>query len=209
MAASMLREGGMGEMNAEQAETVDAIREDGDRLLALVNDLLELMKIESGRQVYKMEPCAADAIVEASVRGFAESARAKGIRLCNNVKTGMPQVLTDFEKIRWVVNNLISNALKYTGAGDAVTITAHYDSRFLYISVNDTGAGIPREYLGRIFDRFVQVEGRDVEISGTGLGLSLSREIVQAHGGDIRVSSELGEGSTFTFSLKRTEGDAI
>jgi PAS domain S-box-containing protein len=202
MASSLLKEEGMGGLNAEQAETVNAISEDGDRLLALVNNLLELMKIESGREVYHIQPCSVKEAVDASLKGFEESARAKSVRLSNNVAAGLPDVSADFEKIRWVVNNLIGNALKYTGAGGAVSIKANHDGKFVYISVQDTGAGIPPAYIDRIFDRFVQVERSDIEVSGTGIGLSLSKEIIRAHGGDIRVSSEMSKGSTFTFSLK-------
>jgi PAS domain S-box-containing protein len=202
MAASMLREGGMGGLNPEQTETAQAIGEEGERLLALVNDLLELMKMESGREAYKMEPCGVDAIVEASLHGFAEIARARGIDLVDNLGPCLPNVLADAEKIRWVMNNLIGNALKYTGAGDSVTVTASHDDDFVYISVRDTGAGIPPEYLDGIFGNFAPAGGTDIEVSGTGLGLSLSREIVRAHSGSIKAESELGEGSVFTFSLR-------
>ena len=99
MAASMLREGSMGELSAEQAETVEAMREAGDRLLSLVNDLLELMKLESGREAYRMAPCAVRPVTEASARDFSESARAKGVRLENAVEEGLPDVLADFEKV--------------------------------------------------------------------------------------------------------------
>jgi PAS domain S-box-containing protein len=201
MAASMLREGGMGSLNPDQQETVDAIREDGDRLLGLVNDLLELMRIESGREVYHIEPCSIHEIVEAAVRGFLDAAHAKGVALADCLETGLPPVDADFGKIRWVLNNLIGNALKYTGKGDNISISARREGGFVFISVQDTGTGIPPEYLDRIFDKFVQVEGGGIELEGTGLGLSASREIVRSHGGEISVSSEVGVGSTFTFSM--------
>lgn len=207
MAASMLREGGMGGLNADQAETVDAIREDGDRLLGLVNDLLELMRIESGREVYHIEPCSIYGIVEASVRGFLDPARARGVALADSLEAGLPRVNADFEKIRWVLNNLIGNALKYTGEGDNISVSASREGGFVHVSVQDTGAGIPPEYLDRIFDKFVQVEGEGIEMGGTGLGLSASREIVRGHGGDIRVKSEVGSGSTFTFTLPVAAGE--
>lgn len=207
MAASMLREGGMGGLNADQAETVETIREDGDRLLGLVNELLELMKIESGNEVYHYEPCSISDIVSSSLDSFRDGARVKGIRLTNELKDGLPLVKADYEKIRWVMNNLIGNALKYTESGDFIAISSGHDDEFVYVSVQDSGVGIPPEYLDRIFDKFVVVEGQDIEVRGTGIGLSASMGIVQAHGGDIRVASELGSGSTFTFSLpiSRTE----
>lgn len=207
MAASMLTEGGMGSLNTDQAETVETIREDGDRLLRMVNELLELMKIESGREVYHLEACSIADIVEVSGHSFIETARVKGITLSSKVEKELPLVYADFEKIRWVLNNLIGNALKYTSSGDSIVVTANQDSKFVYVSVQDTGTGIPHEYLDKIFDKFVQVDDPEFTVEGTGLGLSVSKEIVQAHGGGIRVSSEVGIGSIFTFSLPIAEAE--
>jgi PAS domain S-box-containing protein len=201
MAASMLGEGGMGGLNAEQADAVQTIREDGDTLLGLVNELLELMKIESGKDVYRFEPCSAKEIVSASVETFLDVAARKGVLLSYDAPGSLPDVLADFEKIRWVVNNLVGNALKATEKGGTVAVTAERRDRLVLVSVQDTGEGIPPEYLDRIFDKFVQVEGRDVEVRGTGLGLTVSREIVRDHGGDIHVESVMGTGSTFTFTV--------
>ena len=201
MAVSMLREGNIGTLNADQADAVEAMQEESDRLLGLVNDLLELMRIESGKDVYHMEPCSINAIADASVRSFSEAARVKGVNLSAMMGSNLPEVIADFDKIRWVLNNLIGNALKHCAVGGAISISATHDSEYAYVSVQDTGVGIPAEYLDKIFDRFVQIESEDLEVRGTGLGLSTSKEIVQGHGGDIRVSSKVGQGSTFTFSL--------
>jgi PAS domain S-box-containing protein len=201
MAASMLSEGAMGGLSEEQAETVDAIREDGDRLLALVNELLELIKIESGNEVYHIAPCSVYDMAEATVRSFAEHARIKEVTLTNDLASGLPIVNADFEKICWVLNNLISNALKYTTSGDSICVGAEQSDGFVLVSVQDTGIGIPQDYLDKIFEKFVQVKGRDIEVRGTGLGLSVSKDIVQAHGGNIWVSSQVDAGSTFTFTL--------
>lgn len=201
MAASMLEEGGMGALNSEQADTVRTIREDGETLLGLVNSLLELMRIESGKEVYRFVPCDARQIAAAALESFRDLASRKGVSLADAMPEGLPDVHADSEKIRWVLNNLIGNALKATAEGGAVTVEAVLSGNFVELSVRDTGEGIPPEYLEKIFDRFVQVEGRDVEVRGTGLGLTVSREIVRDHGGDIWADSIPGVGSTFTFTL--------
>jgi PAS domain S-box-containing protein len=201
MAASMLLENGMGELNGDQRETLEALKEDGDRLSCLVSELLELSRIESGGAVYDMRPCSVRDIAEAALKGFKENAGKRGVRIADRMAEQLPPVRADFGKIQWVFNNLISNALKYTGPGDTITIEAAEEKERVVVSVKDTGAGIPPEYLERIFDKYVQVKGRDIEVRGTGLGLSVAREIIGAHNGTIRAESELNNGSTFTFTL--------
>jgi signal transduction histidine kinase len=160
-----------------------------------------LSRIESGKAVYKFEPCSVNTVAEVSIKEFVETAEKKKIILTNNMDKGLPLVSADFEKIHWVMNNLINNALKYTGSGNCIVISSKVDRDYIYITVRDTGTGIPTEYIDRIFDKFVQVEGRDIEVRGTGLGLSVAREIVNAHKGEIWVESELDAGSSFTFKL--------
>ena len=201
MASSLLREGALGELSTDQAQAVQTVSEDGERLLTLVNDLLELMRIESGREVYHMEPCALSSIALAAAGAFRETSARQNIALHCDVSEYLPPVRADFEKIRWVLNNLISNAINYSTPGDAVHVTAHREGAFVHVSVRDTGIGIAPQHLERIFDKFVQIDGKDFEVRGTGLGLSVSKQIVQDHGGDISVSSATGVGSTFTFTL--------
>ncbi len=202
MASSMLGEGGLGTLSTDQVQAVQTIAEDGERLLTLVNELLELMRIESGRQVYHMKPCCTADIAAACVESFRDTAQRRGIALRCAVGEDLPAVIADFEKIRWVLNNLISNAINYSDAGNAVDVTSLAEGSYVQVSVRDTGIGIAPQYLERIFDKFVSAEGSDIEVRGTGLGLSVSKEIVRAHGGDIWVRSEAGKGSTFTFTLR-------
>lgn len=201
MAASMLSDHSMGVLSPEQQEVVDALKEDGEKLTSLVNELLELSRIESGRAIYQFESCSINAIIEASARGFAETAARKGINLVTELTEELPLAEADFDKISWVVNNLISNALKYTDAGDDVTVSTRSDLHAIRISVKDTGIGILPEYIDHVFDKFFQVKGRDIEVRGTGLGLYVAREIVNAHRGAIWVTSKPGAGSTFEFTL--------
>jgi PAS domain S-box-containing protein len=201
MGASMLEGGNLGILGKEQKTVVDTIIEDGERLSGFVNELLEVSKLESGGAVYSFEPCSIAAIAESSVRQFAETAQRQNVSLANDIDEDLPPVYADFERITWVLNNLLSNALKYTKSGDFITLGARVRGTFMEVTVKDTGDGIPPEYLDRIFDKFVQVKGHDIEARGTGLGLAVSKEIVTAHRGKIQVESELDAGSTFRFTL--------
>jgi PAS domain S-box-containing protein len=201
MAASMMSEDSMGELNEDQKETVETIKEDGEKLSNLVSELLELSRIESGNAIYNFSPYPINLIVDESVKNFIDIAETRDINLINEVDEKLPLVNADFEKIKWVINNLISNALKYTNSGDFIYIRSRLLNNFVFISVEDTGDGIPKEYIQKIFNKFVQVRGRDIEVRGIGLGLSVAKEIITSHKGKIWVESELDAGSIFTFSL--------
>jgi PAS domain S-box-containing protein len=201
MGASMLEGGNLGIISAEQMDVVKAISEDGEKLSGFVNELLEVSKLESGMAVYSFEPCSLSAIVESSVWQFVETAGRENVIIQNDVDENLPPVFADFERVKWVMNNLLSNALKYTKSGDSITISAKRKGDTIETSVKDTGDGIPSEYLDRIFDKFVQVKGHDIEARGTGLGLAVAKEIVTAHSGEISVKSEMDAGSTFMFTL--------
>jgi signal transduction histidine kinase len=201
MGTSMIIDGSMGVLNEEQQDILGTIKEDGERLTRLVNDLLELSRIEAGSSVFNIEPCSIDAIIDDSVKQFAIQAAHKNVSIHVRVEEMMPKVIVDYEKITWVFNNLISNALKYTNSGDEILINASIRNERMYILVKDTGVGIPEEFQEKIFDKYVQVKGQDLEARGTGLGLAVVKEIINTHGGEIWCESELDTGSTFTFTL--------
>lgn len=201
MGASMLEGGHLGALSQEQTALVDTIIEDGERLSGFVNELLEVSRLESGKAIYSFEPCSISAIAEGSVRQYAEAAQRQNVTLENDIDEDLPPVCADYERITWVLNNLVGNALKYTKSGDSITLGAAVKGNKMEVSVKDTGDGIPSAYLDRIFDKFVQVKGRDIEARGTGLGLAVAKEIVTAHQGEISVESELDAGSTFRFTL--------
>lgn len=201
MGTDVLMEEGMGILSGEQKQFVKAIREDCDRLTRLVEDLLELTRIESGRAVYKFQEYYIDDIIEAAVKPFYHLAEQNGVNLYFQCGEELPPVAADFEKIIWVLNNLISNALKYTGAGDEICVGATAGRDKVYVTVKDTGQGIPEEYIDKIFEKFVQVKDGDFEVRGTGLGLAVVKEIIEAHNGEIRCESKLDAGSSFIFSL--------
>ena len=201
MGTSMVLDESLGALNEEQQDVLNTIKEDGERLTKLVNDLLELSRIESGSSVFNMEPCSIDTVIDNSVKQFAIHAAHKNVNINTRVEGNMPKVIADYEKITWVLNNLISNALKYTDAGDEILINAFIKNEKMQVSVKDTGIGIPEEFQEEIFNKYVQVKGQDLEARGTGLGLAVVKEIVNTHGGEIWCESKLDTGSIFTFTL--------
>jgi PAS domain S-box-containing protein len=201
MGTSLIKNEGLGKLGDKQLEIIRTIEDDTERLSTLVNDLIQLSKIESDRALYHFEPCSIFGIVEHCIKTFSEQVHLKEITLYSEVGENLPKIMVDYEKISWVINNLISNALKYTNAGDYISIHASVKGKTMQISVKDTGMGIPNEYKDIIFDKFVKVNSFHSEQSGTGLGLSIAKEIVIAHKGSIWCESELDEGSTFTFTV--------
>lgn len=201
MGSNLLMKEGMGLMNEEQRSILQAIQEDGERLAALVNDLLELSKIESGKAIYHFEACSVDGIIHTSIKQFLQQASQREIVLQEECEDDLPRVRADYEKVTWVLNNLISNALNHTNSGDMITVSASVLDGKMQVSVKDTGVGIPGEYVDRIFDKFVQVRDEDFEVRGTGLGLAVVKQIIEAHDGQIRCESKLDAGSNFIFTL--------
>jgi signal transduction histidine kinase len=201
MATHLLLEDRLGTLTSKQTELVIAARDDAEKLNAIIERLLDIGRIESGRAL--MEPKAIDPekLVNDAVADFSTAYRNRGVTLLTDVEPDLPEALADLSRIGHVFSNLLDNALKYTPSGGIVTISARHDSEFILFSVKDTGRGIPKESLPKIFERFYRVPDQE-NIKGAGLGLAIAREIVEAHGGTIGVTSEPGKGSIFTFSLK-------
>ncbi len=208
LGVEMLRTGLLGELNERGEEIFAAIGDDCSRLTKLVDNLLELSRIESGAIYIQAEPVDAVELVQEAVRPLKIQAENKGISLVTELPGAVPPVAADFNKTVWVLTNLIGNALRYTEAGGTIAVQVRVGRRRLYFSVRDTGCGIPPEYRDQIFEKFIQVRGPVGRKGGAGLGLAISKEIVTAHDGEIWVESEVGAGSTFTFSfpLFRREG---
>ncbi len=201
MSVELLLEENVGSLSEEQRELLLATSEDCERLVSLIDDLLDLSKIESGQIELDFQPSEVEKIVTSALKPIIPQAKEKDIELKTDLEDDLPPVTADFTKINWVITNLLGNALRHTEAGGSITVSSRRRGSRAYISVSDTGEGIPTEYRDKIFDKFVSIRGED-ETSGTGLGLAISKEIVEAHGGKIRVESSEGEGSTFTFTLK-------
>ncbi|WHH59521.1 ATP-binding protein [Petroclostridium sp. X23] len=206
MGAGLLLDGISGELNPGQKEIVEAMDEDGTRLMAIVNDLLDLSKIESGKMYMNLQQTSIYALVESCINPLLDIAKEKGIRLFDLVSKDIPLIYLDSNKISYVMNNLITNALKFTDRGGEIKISAKVENQLLKVSVKDTGIGIPKEYHELIFEKFTQVESESKNQGGTGLGLAITKEFIKKHNGDIWVESEPGEGSNFIFTLPLDRG---
>jgi len=206
MAVHLLLEEEVGPLNAKQAELLLAARQDSDRLLAMINDLLDLTRIEQGRIELGLYPTPPAELVAEAAERFRSKADDQGVALVHELPTGLPAVRVDAERVSHVFDNLIGNALEHTPRGGSVRVTAEADGDgFVRFTVEDTGEGIPPADLPRVFDKFFR-GGRS---RGAGLGLAIAREIVAAHGGQIDVRSEPGRGSTFSFTLPVAPSDAV
>lgn len=181
---------------------LERIAEQGERLHTLILDLLSLAKIESGQEVFDVAPLAINPLITQCIEEYRTVAEAKSLRLIAEPPNQPLEVEAESEGLRYIMNNLIDNALKYTTAGGQVTVRWYADSGKAIIEVQDTGMGIAREHQQRIFERFYRVDkARSREMGGTGLGLSIVKHLAQVFLGSVGVSSEVGKGSTFTVRL--------
>ncbi len=197
-----------GDLNDKQAEYVADIHASGRHLLALINDILDLSKIEAGRMDLQITPFALSDVVENSVALSRERATREGVALGLEVDPGIGVIEADERMLKQVLFNLLSNALKFTARGGHVGVSAHAVGDDVVVSVRDDGVGIAPADQARIFEEFQQVGTSHLQ-EGTGLGLAISRRFVELHGGSLRVESEPSHGSTFTFTIPRTQGTAI
>lgn len=193
-----------GAMNDPEVSSrfLETIERHSDRLTHLINDLLVISELESGQMKLERQPIAIRQLVDSVFQDLRDRAEARGISM-NNAVAPEFMVEADANRLRQVLWNLIENAIKYgKNQGRVVVASALSDSGQIQISITDDGAGIPREALPRIFERFYRVDkARSREAGGTGLGLSIVKHIVQAHGGRTWVESEPGKGSTFYFTV--------
>jgi NtrC-family two-component system sensor histidine kinase KinB len=205
MAIHLCVEEAAGPITEKQADLLLTARQDCERLQGIVDDLLDLSRIQGGRMELLRQPVPARALLEEAVVASRDAAGASGLRL--SIRAAVEdEVAADAERVGLVLSNLIANAIRHTGAGGEVVLEASRSGDLVRFEVRDTGEGIPREYLERIFERFFRVPGRGV--GGVGLGLYLVREIVQAHGGEVGVESEPAKGSRFWFTLPVAAGPA-
>jgi two-component system phosphate regulon sensor histidine kinase PhoR len=183
-------------------EFISIIYQDSNRLANLINDLLDLSKIESGKMKMNFVSLDPISVIKRTVTVIENQAKAKSIPLKLNLPPSLPKIKADEARISQVMINLLDNAIKYSSENGSVSIAANVANNALQIDVIDTGIGISEKDLPRIFERFYRVDkARSRELGGTGLGLSIVKHIVQAHGGQVWVKSELGQGSTFSFTI--------
>jgi signal transduction histidine kinase len=196
-----LRERLFGELNGKQAEYVDDILSSGHHLLSLINDVLDLSKVEAGQVELDVAPFSLREALERGIVMVRERATRDGVRVELAAVPEMDVVSGDERRIRQVIFNLLSNAVKFTPAGGSVDVSAVRVDSEVRVTVADTGPGIAVDDHDRIFEQFQQTDAGIEQRDGTGLGLALSRRLVELHGGRIWVESELGKGSTFVFTL--------
>jgi signal transduction histidine kinase len=200
--SEVLQERMFGELNAKQAEYVGDILASGRHLLALINDILDLSKVEAGRMELNLEAFHLPASIDDTLTLIRERAARQGIAVEPDIDEALGQVVADERKIKQVLLNLLSNAVKFTPAGGRVGVRAALVDGMVEVAVRDSGIGIAPEDQEAIFEEFRQVGGDEArKREGTGLGLALARRFVELHGGKIWVESALGRGSVFTFTL--------
>jgi signal transduction histidine kinase len=189
-------------VSEQQRKWVQNIQKGGKQLLALINDILDLTRMEAGRMQVRVEEFSVHDVCEGLLNMFRPQAEQKNIALEGRLDPGLPVVRQDAGKIQQILQNLLSNAIKFTPEGGRVTLKADTDGRHLILAVADTGVGIAVEDQEVIFEKFRQGSRTLTrEHGGTGLGLSIVRELAKLLGGDVGLQSELGRGSTFTVTL--------
>jgi two-component system, NtrC family, sensor kinase len=204
--SEVLADAMFGEVNEKQAEYLGDIQESGRHLLSLINDILDLSKIEAGRM--ELEPTDFDlpGAIDNALTLVRERASRRGITLGRAIDERVGTIRADERKVKQVLLNLLSNALKFTPEGGRIDVSANVNDNLVEVAVADTGVGIAPEDQEAVFEEFRQVGTADKKVEGTGLGLALSRKFIELHGGRIGVKSEVGQGSTFTFTLPVRRG---
>ena len=205
--SEVLSERMFGELNDKQAEYVQDINASGTHLLSLINDILDLSKIEAGRMELELADFHLPQAIENALVLVRERALRRGITLEQSIDPRLGEIQGDERKIKQVLLNLLSNAIKFTPEGGRVGVRAAPVDEHVEVAVSDTGVGIAPEDLEAVFEEFRQVGAAEKKAEGTGLGLALARKFIELHGGRIWVQSQVGVGSTFTFTLPVRHGE--
>jgi NtrC-family two-component system sensor histidine kinase KinB len=200
MGLHLLLEERIGPLNPKQLELLVAAREDSERLLRMINDLLDLARLESGHTRQRLEVVSAATLIEEALPDLRSLAEAHDARLVADIAPDLPEITIDSRQIHHVFSNFVSNAARFSKAGDKIVLSAKQVGKTVRFSVLDHGPGISREFQSRVFERFFRIPGTE-ESNGVGLGLAIAKEIVGSHGGSIGLHSTPGEGSEFYFDL--------
>ncbi len=202
----LIVEGDAGEITEEQANYLRIVQSNTDALVALVNDLLDISKIEAGKIDLEIKPISMEAVIQELIAFHRQAIESKGLRIDLNLPPSLPYVRADRGRIVQVLNNLINNAYKYTHLGGTISLTALAEGDFLEVAVSDTGVGISKEDQKKLFTKFFRAKNPATrEAGGTGLGLAITKSIVEKHKGEIWVESHLGKGSSFHFTIPLVE----
>jgi two-component system, NtrC family, sensor histidine kinase KinB len=200
MGLHLLLEERIGPLNPKQLELLVAAREDSERLLRMINDLLDLARLEAGQTRQRLEVVAPGTLIDDAMADLRSLAEAHDTRLVAEVAPNLPEVMVDARQIHHVFSNFVSNAARFSKPGEDILLSVKTVGQTVRFSVLDRGPGIPTEFQQRIFERFFRIPGTE-ESNGVGLGLAIAKEIVVSHGGSIGLHSTPGEGSEFYFDL--------
>lgn len=201
MGIGLMLDSNVGSINEKQKDLLLTIKEEIEKLTELVTNLLKVSQMQSQQMAYDIKPYAIEEIIDNCIDNYRAQAENKNIKVCTSIKNDLPMILADAEKVTWVLNNLMSNSIKYTNSQGEILLGAYMKNGKMNIFVKDTGEGIPKEYQKKVFEKFVKVNEFNSDFTSSGLGLSIAKDIVESHGGKIWCDSEVGVGSTFTFTL--------
>jgi two-component system, NtrC family, sensor histidine kinase KinB len=202
MSVDILKQEIVGNLNKEQQDLIHSTKQDAERLTKLVRELLELSKLESGKFQLRRELVSINEIITDTIKPILLPFKEQSVELKLNLSDNIPKIIGDSQQLGWVISNLVNNGLKYTSKNGTVEITTFVSEDKIFVSVRDTGKGISKENINKIFDKFVQIkESMETTPGSVGLGLAIAKEIVQAYGGEITVESEIEQGSVFTFTI--------
>jgi signal transduction histidine kinase len=197
--AELIKEAGL---NAEQRISfASIIEQEAERLNKMTEQFLELARLESGRAPLVQEPIDLGTVIRMAINVLRPKANTEQINLVVDIPSPLPTIKGDAQRLHQVMINLLDNAIKYCQPDDSVTVTAETQGDEIAVVVSDTGPGIPAEEVSDIFERFYRARSHEGDVSGSGLGLAIVQQIIKAHGGKIDVSSEVGKGTRFTFTL--------
>lgn len=200
--ASILITGKLGEIPQQVKERLEKINTHSDNLVKMINNLLDISRIESGRVEMKMEKCNISALIESVHDLLIPQLKEKNVQWKMRVEDNMPEILLDKHQVERIFINLVGNAVKFVPSNGTIGVDVRHDPETAAIEVYDTGIGIAKEDIGKLFDEFFRVDNEiNQNVKGTGLGLSLAKKIVEAHKGRMWVTSEVNKGTTFHFTL--------
>ena len=206
---NLILDGKAGPMSEKQREYLTIVRNNTARLGRFINDILDLAKIEAGMMEIKPEPMSVREVANEILTLLKAISDQKNIKLIVDVPESIPQIMADRDRIGQIITNLVGNSLKFTPDGGSVTVKGVEEGEFLKMAIIDTGIGIPKEYIGKIFNKFEQVSEHKQKVKtakGTGLGLAIARGLIIGHGGKIWIESEVDKGTTFFFTLNKKGG---
>ena len=199
MSLKLLEDDRIGQLNPEQKKLITDIKGDSQRLLKITTELLDMTQVESGNIQFNIQPVSPNQIIDQALAAVRSIAEERKITIEKRVPTGLPTIKADADKTAWVLLNFLTNAIRYSHEGGQLIVSIEPHQSALLFSVQDFGRGIEPKYQSRIFEKFFQIPGSIA--GGSGIGLAISKEIIEKQGGKIAMESELGKGSKFSFEL--------